>query len=93
MSQEQVPEGAPPVDALLGGFSGRKDCKACALEAEFGGPLESAQKAWHELQSTEHVCGKSKLTVGSVLERWALTGQPGAAAGVPSCPPGTTLGR
>lgn len=93
MSQEQVPEGAPPVDALLEGYEGRGACKACEVASHTYATTDEATRAYEALKSIPHTCGKSSLTVAEHLEAWALTGQPGALLGVPECPPGTTLAK
>lgn len=93
MSQEQVPESPPPVDALLEGYEGRGTCKACEVASQTYATTDEATRTYEALKSIPHTCGKPSLTVAEHLEAWALTGQPGAAAGVPSCPPGTTLAK
>lgn len=93
MSQEQVPEGAPPVDALLEGYTGT--CKACVAEADTGKKIDEG----HTCPDIEPVrLGEghklpSGLSVGEQLQRWLEVGQPGALLGAPECPPGTTLAR
>lgn len=93
MSQEQVPEGAPPVDALLEGYEGRGTCKACEVASHAYATTDEATRAYEALKSIPHTCGKSSLTVAEHLEAWALAGQPGAPQGQPCAPPGTTLAR
>ena len=90
---EQLPETPPSVDALLGGFSGRKDCKACDIVGRAYATTDEATRAYEALKSIPHTCGKSSLTVAEHLEAWALAGQPGAPQGQPCAPPGTTLAR
>lgn len=87
MNEEQTPEIPPSTEALLDGLDKRTTCAACEVEAELGGGNT-------QVTTPVHTCAKAtSVTVAQRLESWALVGQPGAAVGAPSCPPGTTLAK